>query len=39
MEINIFVIVRSSRYLNAAELRYFSQKSLTLKKGVMFVLD
>lgn len=37
--INVFVIVRSSRYLNAAELRYFSQKSLTLMKGVVFVLD
>jgi hypothetical protein len=37
--INLFVIIRSSRYLNDAELRYFSQKSCTLKKGVIFVLD
>ena len=37
--INIYVIVRPSRYLNKAEARYFRLKAAQLKQGVMFVLD
>lgn len=38
-DIEFFIVVRASRYLNAPEKRYFHEKSSSLKKGVKFVLD
>lgn len=37
--VDLFIVVRANRYLNAPEKRYFQEKSSSLKKGVKFVLD